>query len=182
LRNQQKKPAGGFNPCLADFIASLGKASGDWLGLFALSVGFGVEVAVEEYHRRNDAYGALLLTGLENALAEAFAEEIHFRMMKEWWECDTVIGTRPAFGYPSCPDHEDKRIVFDLLEAEKRCGMKLTETAMIIPAASVCGLVFASPAAYYFGVGTVGEDQLCDWAKRKGISEEEAKRRIGAFE
>jgi 5-methyltetrahydrofolate--homocysteine methyltransferase len=103
-------------------------------------------------------------------------------MLKEWSPSpESGGGIRPAFGYPSCPDHEDKRAAFELLEAEKRCGLKLTETAMIVPAASVCGMIFASPAAYYFGTGTIGEDQLQDWAERKGISTEEARRRIGAF-
>jgi len=115
---------------------------------------------------------------LANTLTEAFVEEVHIRIRQEWWG-HAQTGIRPAFGYPSCPDHEDKRIVFELLEAEKRCGLKLTDSAMISPAASVCGMFFASPAAHYFGVGTIGEDQLRDWAGRKGISVPEARRRIG---
>ncbi|MDR2716933.1 MAG: methionine synthase [Treponema sp.] len=184
LRSQNKKPAGIFNSCLADFVASAD--GGHWVGLYALSAGFGMENA-----GLND-YDTLLLTSLANALAEAFVEEIHLRIRREWWgyapdeslSVEEILkggytGIRPAFGYPSCPDHEDKRIVFEMLEAEKRCGLKLTDTAMIIPAASVCGMFFASPAAHYFGVGSIGEDQLADWAGRKGISVEEARRRIG---
>jgi 5-methyltetrahydrofolate--homocysteine methyltransferase len=138
---------------------------------------------------------------------EAFAEEIHLRVRREWWGYEqapltgtlagaggahpaegdsaggiaqgTYRGIRPAFGYPLCPDHEDKRILFDLLGAEKRCGLSLTESAMIQPAASVCGMYLAHPGAYYFGVGAVGEDQLQDWAARKGISPEAARGRIG---
>jgi 5-methyltetrahydrofolate--homocysteine methyltransferase len=165
-RNQKKKPAGVFNPCLADFIAPAQNGQAvDWLGLFALSAGFGLEAAAGEYRRCGDDYSALLLTSLANALAEAFVEEQHLRVRREWWgyspdeslSIDEILkgkftGIRPAFGYPSCPSHEDKRIAFDLLEAEKRCGLKLTDTAMIIPAASVCGMFFASPAAYYFSV------------------------------
>jgi len=186
LRSQNKKPAGKFNSCLADFIASADNGQAvDWVGLYALSAGFGIENADLDDH-----YHTLLLASLANALAEAFVEEIHLRIRREWWgyapdeslSTKEILkggytGIRPAFGYPSCPDHEDKRIVFDLLEAEKRCGLKLTDTAMIIPAASVCGMFFANPAAYYFGVGTIGEDQLADWAGRKGISVEEARRR-----
>jgi 5-methyltetrahydrofolate--homocysteine methyltransferase len=176
LRSQRKKTAGGFNPCLADFIES-----GGWLGLFALSAGFGLDSLVSEYRRRNDDYRALLAAALANALTEAFIEEIHLRIRREWRGAEESLSIiRPAFGYPSCPDHEDKRLAFDLLEAEKRCGLQLTDTAMIIPAASVCGMFFANPAAYYFNVGTIGEDQMEDWAKRKNISIEEARRRINA--
>jgi len=187
LRNQQKSPPRGANACLADFVA----ASGDWLGFFALGAGFGLDAAASECRRRQDDYSALLLGTLANALTEAFAEEVHLRIQREWWgyapalhadapSAEKHAGIRPAFGYPSCPDHEDKRIAFDLLEAEARCGFKLTDSAMISPAASVCGMFFASPAAHYFGVGAIGEDQLADWARRKGISAEEARRRIGS--
>jgi 5-methyltetrahydrofolate--homocysteine methyltransferase len=231
LRNQEKKRAGGPNPCLADFIAP-GKTlhsgdipasfpegqihggprpgensarirTGDWLGLFVLSAGFGLKEAQAVYAANNDDYGALLLSSLGDCLVEAFTEEVHLRVRREWWgyedpgltgsgghtpdekgAVEDILrgkyqGLRPAFGYPLCPDHEDKRILFDLLQAEKRCGLSLTESAMIQPAASVCGMYFAHPGAYYFGVGAVGDDQLQDWAARKGISPEEARRRIG---
>jgi 5-methyltetrahydrofolate--homocysteine methyltransferase len=203
LRNQEKKRAGGPNPCLADFIVPgagpsggcagggggtgdgvrTGGGAGDWLGLFALSAGFGLKEARAAYAADNDDYGALLLSCLADCLAEAFAEEVHLRVRREWWGYEeaplTGSGIRPAFGYPVCPDHEDKRLLFDLLRAEERCGLSLTESAMIQPAASVCGMYFAFPGAYYFGVGAVGEDQLQDWAARKGLSPEEARRRIG---
>jgi 5-methyltetrahydrofolate--homocysteine methyltransferase len=197
LRSQNKKPAGRFNSCLADFVAPVdsGRTAEkpasekpvDWVGLYALSAGFGIENAGFDDH-----YDTLLLASLANALAEAFVEEIHLRIRREWWgyapdeslSVEEILkggftGIRPAFGYPSCPDHEDKRIAFELLEAEKRCGLKLTDTAMIIPAASVCGMFLAGLAAYYFGIGTIGEDQLADWAGRKGIGVEEARRRKG---
>jgi 5-methyltetrahydrofolate--homocysteine methyltransferase len=177
LRSQHKRYA---NPCLADFLKPLddGQAT-DWLGLFALSAGFGLDTAIEEYRRHDDQYNPLLLASLANALTEAFIEEVHLRVRREWWgyspdeslSIDEIrkgnyVGIRPAFGYPTCPNHEDKRIAFALLEAEKRCGLKLTDTAMIIPVASVCGMFFASPAAHYFNVGTIGEDQQEDLARR----------------
>jgi 5-methyltetrahydrofolate--homocysteine methyltransferase len=184
LRNQGKKPAGGANPCLADFILPR-KAAGDatgWIGLFALSAGFGLEKAMAQ----QDEYRRLLLATLANTLAEAFAEETHLRVRREWWAYTPeenlsipevlggkYVGLRPAIGYPICPDHQDKRIVFKFLQAQERCGLALTESAMIVPAASVCGLYLANPKAYYFGIGSVGADQMQDWTARKGISLEE---------
>jgi 5-methyltetrahydrofolate--homocysteine methyltransferase len=190
LRNQEKKRAGGPNPCLADFLPQ--GRDGAWLGLFALSAGFGLEQAAAAYRARRDDYDALLLGTLADSLAEAFAEEIHLRIRREWWgyaaeknlSIEDVLagnyaGIRPAFGYPPCPDHQDKRIAFDLLEAQKRCGLTLTESAMIVPAASVCGMVFPGSGAYYFSAAPVGEDQLRNWAERKGIGPEEARQRLG---
>jgi 5-methyltetrahydrofolate--homocysteine methyltransferase len=170
LRNQERKRTGGPNPCLADFIAPEAQ---DQIGLFALSSGFGLKEAEAEYRARGDDYGAILLASLADSLAEAFAEALHRRFRRD------SRGIRPAFGYPACPDHRDKETAFALLQARERCGLALTESAMIIPAASVCGMYFAHPGAYYFGTGAVGEDQLRDWAERKGISPEEARRRIG---
>jgi 5-methyltetrahydrofolate--homocysteine methyltransferase len=178
LRNQTKKRAGGPNPCLADFLP---KDKG-WLGFFALSAGFGLEESAAAYRHRQDDYGALLLGTLADSLAEAFAEEVHRRIRRSWWgyaSDENRAGIRPAFGYPPCPDHQDKRPAFDLLDAQKRCGLTLTESAMIVPAASVCGMVFSSPGAYYFSAAPVGEDQLRDWAERKEIGVEEARGRLG---
>jgi 5-methyltetrahydrofolate--homocysteine methyltransferase len=177
LRNQAKKRAGGPNPCLADFMPQ----DKGWLGLFALSAGFGLEAAAAAYRARHDDYGALLLGTLADSLAEAFAEEVHHRIRWEWWGYgdEKYTGIRPAFGYPPCPDHQDKRIAFDVLDAQKRCGLTLTESAMIVPAASVCGMVFSSPGAYYFSAAPVGQDQIGDWAERKGIEAEDARGRLG---
>jgi 5-methyltetrahydrofolate--homocysteine methyltransferase len=178
LRNQKKKWAGGPNPCLADFLPQ----DKGWLGLFALSAGFGLEEAAAAYRARQDDYGALLLGTLADSLAEAFAEEVHLRIRREWWGYageENHAGSRPAFGYPPCPDHQDKRIAFDLLDAQNRCGLTLTESAMIVPAASVCGMVFSGSGSYYFSAAPAGEDQLRDWAARKGIGLEEARRRLG---
>jgi 5-methyltetrahydrofolate--homocysteine methyltransferase len=201
LRNQEKKRAGGPNPCLADFILSRKTGNQqiqektrnppltDWIGLFALSAGFGLKEAEAEYKARHDDYGALLLGSLANCLTEALGEELHLRVRREFWAYEQTapeeifkgkyLGIRPAFGYPACPDHNDKRIAFKLLEAKERCGLELTESAMIIPAASICGMFFSSPSAYYFSVGAVGEDQIRDWAARKGINPKEAHKRVG---
>jgi 5-methyltetrahydrofolate--homocysteine methyltransferase len=132
------------------------------------------------------------LASLANTLTEAFSEEVHLRVRREWWayapnETPSAAeilsgkfqGIRPAFGYPACPDHRDKETAFRLLGAEERCGLKLTDTAMIVPAASVCGMYFASPASYYFGVGRLDDDQIEDWARRKGLSPRDVQKRLG---
>jgi 5-methyltetrahydrofolate--homocysteine methyltransferase len=205
LRNQTKKIAGGRNPCLSDFIlprGSLpreGRAAGegpgiDWLGLFAVSAGFGLEEAAAPYKRAGDDYSALLLAALADRLAEAFAEELHQRVRRELWAYapdeapdaqeplrKRYRGIRPAFGYPPCPDHRDKEIALKLLDPGGSLGIRLSETGMMIPASSACGMYFAHPAAYYFAVGEAGEDQLAAWAVRKGIDLHEARRRTGVL-
>jgi 5-methyltetrahydrofolate--homocysteine methyltransferase len=191
-RNQEKKRVGGPNACLADFIMPKKKAAHDWIGIFALSAGFGLSEASKEYTKKNDDYLSILLSSLANTLTEAFSEEIHLRVRREWWgyapdetlSTEEILrgkfrGIRPAFGYPACPDHWSKKTAFDLLDAEKRCGLSLTETAMIIPAASVCGMYLAAPGSYYFGVGRLNDDQVNDWAERKNISRREAEKRLG---
>ncbi|MDR2072023.1 MAG: methionine synthase [Spirochaetaceae bacterium] len=213
LRNQEKKPSGKAAPglgslggrpnlCLADFILprttylELGAANKhpatDWLGLFALSAGFGLEAPVAMYKNQDDDYSALLLASLANRLAEAFAEELHERVRRELWGYSPqedlskknlfsgkYRGIRPAFGYAACPDHRDKELCFRLLEVPERIGLSLTESAMISPAASICGMYFSHPQACYFGAGEIAKDQLEAWAKRKGISAEEARHRTG---
>jgi len=180
-RNQERRTDGRPNPCLADYIVprELYERTASFaaqIGLFALSAGFGLREAEENCRNRDDDYGALLLTGLANSLAEAFSEEVHLRLR------DALGGgIRPVFGYPACPDHRDKEIAFRLLGAEERCGLNLTETAMIIPAASVCGMYMAHPDSHYFGVGRIADDQLNDWAMRKGLSIEEAAKHLGRF-
>jgi 5-methyltetrahydrofolate--homocysteine methyltransferase len=184
FRNQEKKQPGLPNYCLADFVAaapdSKNAAAPDWIGLFALSAGFGLKEAEDALRAQRDDYGALLLATLANSLAEAFSAELHTRV--QFWGSNTDApqgGIRPAFGYPACPDHNDKRTAFALLDAPKRCGLALTESAMIVPAASVCGMYLAHPGSCYFGTGAIGEDQLREWAGRKGITTEEARKRIG---
>jgi 5-methyltetrahydrofolate--homocysteine methyltransferase len=181
-RNQEKKIYGSPNPCLADFI-SPGELFGvttnpaGLVGFFALSAGFGLREAEAEYRNRSDDYRALLLAGLANSLAEAFSMEVHSRLKTLWGGS----GIRPAFGFPACPDHKDKETVFKILEAKEHCGLELTEAAMIIPTASVCGMYMAHPDSFYFGSGRLGDDQLSDWANRKGITFEEAGKRLGRF-
>ena len=192
LRNQEKRQAGLVNFCLADFVphrpvpekdAAAEKAPG-WIGLFALSAGFGLKKAGDTFRARHDDYGALLLSSLANSLAEAFSGEMHLRVQREFWGYNPAApggrgGIRPAFGYPACPDHNDKRLAFELLDAQERCGLELTDTAMIIPVASVCGMYIAHPDSRYFGIGIVGDDQLAEWAERKGIGTDEAQKRTG---
>jgi 5-methyltetrahydrofolate--homocysteine methyltransferase len=205
LRNQAEKRNGARNPCLADFIQPAGEALSsegpgnpprDRIGLFALSAGFGLAEAEGAYRDRSDDYEAILLATLANSLAEAFSEEAHRLAVERYWRpasgpqgfpppaeqegsIDGIYGIRPAFGYAACPDHRDKETVFRLLEVERRCGLSLTESAMIVPAASVCGMYIFRPGSFYFSALPAGEDQLEDWAKRKGIAVEEARKRTG---
>jgi 5-methyltetrahydrofolate--homocysteine methyltransferase len=191
-RNQERKRAGGPNPCLADFVAPASSGRADWVGVFALTAGHGLDELVAEFAAKRDDYGSLLAKSLADRLAEAAAEELHERVRKEYWGYapeehlekrdlfeGKYRGIRPAFGYPACPDHGDKGIAFGLLGAEERCGMSLTTSSMMLPAASVCGLYFPHPASFYFGAGVLGADQLADWAARKGIDPEEARKRSG---
>jgi 5-methyltetrahydrofolate--homocysteine methyltransferase len=188
LRNQEQRPKGLPNVCLSDFLNE-----DDYLGLFALSAGFGLREAEAGFLKNNDEYNRLLLASLANSLAEAFAEELHCRVRREFWAyapdeelsiADTLAGkyagTRCAFGYPSCPDHQDKRTVFDILSAEQ-LGLTLTESAMISPESSVCGMYFSHPDAYYFSAGSIALDQMQDWANRKNITAEEAGKRLFGF-
>jgi 5-methyltetrahydrofolate--homocysteine methyltransferase len=192
-RNQEKKRSAGPNPCLADFVLPRREGGpGDWMGLFALSAGFGLTEAATTFQEKKDDYRAILLASLANTLTEAFSEEIHLRVRREWWayapgedlSAEEILagkfqGIRPAFGYPACPDHWDKETAFRILDARERCSLKLTGTAMIIPAASVCGMYFARPGSYYFGVGRLDDDQIEDWAKRKGLNALEIQNRMG---
>jgi len=181
LRNQERKDNGEPNPCLADFFPpresfTVTPDAAGLLGLFALSAGFGLREAEEEFRNRQDDYGALVLAGLANSLAEAFSAEIHTRLQA----VRGAGGIRPVFGYPACPDYRDREIVFTLLDAQKKCGLELTETAMVSPAASLCGMSIAHADSFYFSLGTVGEDQIRGWACRKGISIEEARKRLSS--
>ncbi|MDR2659860.1 MAG: methionine synthase [Spirochaetaceae bacterium] len=180
LRNQTQKAAAAPNVSLADFIrpAATDGAS-DWIGFFALSAGFGADEIKAGYAAQGDDYRAIISALLADGLVEAFSEEAHSFICREVWGRRDIEGIRPAFGYPCCPDHEDKRAVFKLLEAETRTGLSLTESAMICPAASLCGMYFVNPASYYFSCGAIGGDQLADWARRKNISIETARRRCG---
>ncbi len=177
------------NYALADFIAPKDSGKADWLGGFAVTAGHEVELIVEKYKQDNDDYRAIMLLALADRFAEAFAETMHQKVRKEYWgyASDEALsnqdlisekyrGIRPAPGYPACPDHTEKDTLFSLLDAQKNTGMKLTESYAMLPAASVSGLYFSHPDSRYFAVGKISEDQLSDYAERKGWSIDEARR------
>ncbi len=177
------------NRCLADFVAPKGVAA-DYVGLFAVTAGLGVEAKERQFLADHDDYGAIMLKALADRLAEAFAEHLHERVRRDLWGyapdelltheelvAERYRGIRPAPGYPACPDHRVKRAMFDLLQAG-RIGMGLTESLAMTPAASVCGFYLAHPQAVYFNVGRIGDDQLADWARREALAEDEARRAL----
>ncbi|HOX25646.1 MAG TPA: methionine synthase [Candidatus Krumholzibacteria bacterium] len=181
LRRQRADAANGGCPCLADLIAPEDSGVADWIGVFAVSAGFGVAELAACLARDGDDYRAILVKSLADRLAEAFAERLHWAVRHELWgyEPDAAPdnqalireeyrGIRPAPGYPACPDHSEKVALFDLLEARDHLGVELTENWMMIPGASVCGWYFSHPQAAYFGVGRLGRDQVVDYAARKG--------------
>ncbi|WP_329047953.1 methionine synthase [Amycolatopsis sp. NBC_01488] len=178
LRQQTSKPEDRANRCLADYIAP----EGDHLGGFAVAI-HGAEPLAARYEAEQDDYRAIMVKALADRLAEAFAEHIHLRARRDWFEpdADPVLadlhaerfrGIRPALGYPASPDHSQKRELFELLEAG-RLGMDLTESFAMTPAASVSGLIFAHPDSRYFTVGRLGRDQVEDYARRKGVERSE---------
>jgi 5-methyltetrahydrofolate--homocysteine methyltransferase len=179
LRQQMLK-TDGPNFSLADFIAPDGN---DYIGAFVTTAGPGAHELAEKFRREGDDYNSIMAGVLADRIAEALAELLHERVRKEFWgyaadeklSMDEIFagkyrGIRPAPGYPACPDHSEKLKIFSLLNAEKNTGVTLTETCMMIPASSVCGLYFASPSARYFNVGSVVRDQLESYAKRKDLS------------
>ncbi len=174
LRQQTAKPADRANRCLADYIAPVG----DHLGGFAVAI-HGAEALAKRFEAEQDDYRAIMVKALADRLAEAFAEHIHLRARRDWFEPDAqpkledlhaerFRGIRPALGYPASPDHSQKRELFELLEADE-LGMALTESYAMTPAASVSGLIFAHPDSRYFTVGRLGRDQVEDYARRKGV-------------
>jgi 5-methyltetrahydrofolate--homocysteine methyltransferase len=193
LRQQMQKPAGQFNHCLADFVspqsATLNPQPEDYLGGFAVSI-HGADELAEEFKLRHDDYSAIIAKALADRLAEAFAEYLHKQTRIAWGfgrdeqlsYADLIRekyrGIRPAAGYPACPDHAEKRTLFDLLDAEKKAHIKLTESFAMHPGASVSGLYFSHPDAKYFGVGQIGRDQLVDYATRRGESVAAVEKRL----
>jgi 5-methyltetrahydrofolate--homocysteine methyltransferase len=193
LRNQQQQE-GVPNYCLADFIAPLDSGITDYLGCFAVTAALGIEEKVEAFRKDNDDYSSLMLKILADRLAEAFAELLHLKVRKEIWGYDKeedlsleeihlgrFRGIRPAPGYPACPDHSEKAQIFKLLDATKNTGITLTESFMMVPAASVCGWYFAHPEAKYFSVGKISPEQLEDYAKRKNTAVNEIRRFLSAL-
>ena len=180
LRQQTQKPPGQPNYALADFIAPKEVGIQDYLGAFAVSCGFGMEERIKAFEEDHDDYSAIMLKALADRFAEAFAERLHQRIRKEFWSyaSDEVLsnedlisesyrGIRPAPGYPACPDHTEKRLLWDLLKVKEKIGIEITESFAMYPTASVSGWYFSHPSSRYFGLGKINKDQVHDYAKRK---------------
>jgi 5-methyltetrahydrofolate--homocysteine methyltransferase len=193
LRNQQQKKPGIPNLCLADFVSPFESKVQDYLGGFVVTAGNGTEVLVKQFEKDNDDYNAIMVKVLSDRLAEAFAEYLHQKVRREIWAYDPqenlninellaedYQGIRPAPGYPACPEHSEKRVLFELLQAEKHTGVQLTENFAMSPPAAVSGYYFAHPEAQYFNVGKIGKDQLLDYAARKGMTVSDAERLLNA--
>jgi 5-methyltetrahydrofolate--homocysteine methyltransferase len=191
LRQQIEKGDGSPNWCLADFIAP--KGSSDFIGCFAVTSGHNLKELVEKFKADHDDYNAIMAEALADRLAEAFAEFLHKRAREEWGfgkseklTTDDLIGEkyrgiRPAAGYPACPDHTEKGILWQLLDVEKNAGIKLTESFAMWPGSSVSGLYFAHPDSKYFAVGKLGRDQVLDYHLRKGMTLQEVERWLGPW-
>ncbi|MBM3820495.1 MAG: methionine synthase, partial [Acidimicrobiia bacterium] len=192
LRQQEEMPKGTPNASLADFVAPRDSGVTDYVGAFAVTAGIGAAELAAAFERDHDDYNAIIVKALADRLAEAFAEYLHERARIDWYQTpvgadlevgpyyDALIdekyrGIRPAFGYPACPDHSEKRKLFSLLDAG-RAGVTLTDSFAMLPAASVSGLYLAHPAARYFTVGRIGQDQVEDYARRKGMDVSEVER------
>jgi 5-methyltetrahydrofolate--homocysteine methyltransferase len=182
LRQQMEKPPGRPNYCLADFIAPLDSGKQDFIGLFAVTAGIGLEEVVAHFEAQHDDYCAILSKALADRLAEALAEYMHKLVREELWayaqpqpvDNESLIheayqGIRPAPGYPACPDHTEKGELFRILQATDATGIKLTDSFAMMPAASVSGYYFSHPQASYFGLGRINRDQVEDYARRKGM-------------
>jgi len=199
LRQQIEKGDGTPNWCLADFIAPKQESevrsqkSEDYIGAFAVTSGHGLKEIVEAFKTKHDDYNAIMAEAIADRLAEAFAEYLHKRVRDEWgfgknenlsredFIAEKYRGIRPAAGYPACPDHTEKAILWDLLDTEQHTGIKLTESFAMWPGASVSGLYFAHPESKYFAVGKLGKDQVEDLAKRKGKTLSEMERWLGPW-
>ncbi len=188
LRQQNHKPQGRPNLCLADFVAPRESGAADWVGAFAVCAD-GIDERVRAYEANHDDYNAIMLKILADRLAEAFAERLHERVRCEFWGYagdeklsnaeligEAYRGIRPAPGYPACPDHRAKGALFVLLDAERNVGMRLTESFAMLPASAVAGFYLSHPQSSYFAVGKVGRDQVEDFARRSGMTLAEAEK------
>jgi 5-methyltetrahydrofolate--homocysteine methyltransferase len=182
LRKQNKQPQGRVNECLADFIAPKSSGKPDYIGGFAATTGIGIDDKVAEFEKDHDDYNALMLKALADRLAEALTEMLHEKIRTEFWgyagnenlSNDELIdeayaGIRPAIGYPAGPDHTEKDLLWELLDAENNTGIWLTESKAMVPTAAVSGLYFSHPESRYFAVGKINKDQVEDYARRKGM-------------
>jgi 5-methyltetrahydrofolate--homocysteine methyltransferase len=193
LRQQNQKPTGRANLCLADFVAPRESGVRDWAGAFAVCAG-GIEQRVADFEARHDDYNAIMLKVLADRLAEAFAERLHERVRREFWGYasderltsvqligEAYRGIRPAPGYPACPDHTAKGDLFRLLDAERNADMRLTESFAMLPTAAVSGFYLSHPDSTYFAVGKIGRDQLEDFARRAGMSVADAQKWLAPY-
>ncbi len=190
LRQQQVKPDNKPNLCLADFVAPVGQA--DYLGVFAVTAGIGIDAHVARFEKEHDDYHAILLKALADRFAEAFAERLHERVRQEFWgfaagehldNCDLIDekyrGIRPAPGYPACPEHTEKGLLWDLAQVKQNTGIWITDSYAMVPTAAVSGFYFAHPESKYFAVGKINQDQVADYARRKDMTLAEAERWLG---
>jgi 5-methyltetrahydrofolate--homocysteine methyltransferase len=189
LRQQGQKASTLPNRCLSDFIAPLNSGETDYIGAFAVTTGLGIEALLDKYEKEHDDYNSIMVKALADRLAEAFAELLHERVRREFWGyaseetlsnedliAEKYQGIRPAPGYPACPDHTEKKRLFELLDAEKQIGIQLTESYAMYPASAVSGFYFSHPESTYFGLGKIAKDQVTDYAKRKGMSLDDVER------
>ncbi|KAB7622780.1 methionine synthase [Alkalilimnicola sp. S0819] len=191
LRQQAEKPRNKPNQSLADFVAPKESGLADYMGAFAVTAGIGIEEKLAEFEADHDDYNAILLKALADRLAEAFAERLHERVRKQYWgyaadeqlENDALIreeyrGIRPAPGYPACPDHTEKALLWELLDVERRAGITLSHGYAMVPTAAVSGWYMGHPDSRYFGIGRIYRDQVDDYAARKGWSLAEAEQAL----
>jgi 5-methyltetrahydrofolate--homocysteine methyltransferase len=189
LRQQSLKPAGQPNYALSDFVAPKNSNMDDYIGAFALTAGIGTDALVAKYEKENDDYNAIMVKAIADRLAEAFAECLHDHVRRHNWGYaskenlsieelidEKYVGIRPAPGYPACPDHTEKDVLWRLLNVRENIGLSLTENYAMSPAASVSGWYFSHPNARYFGLGKINRDQVDDYAKRKSMSLREAEK------
>lgn len=192
LRQQGQKGKGIPNICLVDYVAPKETGLTDYFGGFAVTAGIGIEALIEKYRKAHDDYNEIMVKAIADRLAEAFAELMHEKIRRELWgyapdehfNNEALIkeqyqGIRPAPGYPACPDHTEKPLLFDLLDVEKNTGISLTDSYAMYPAAAVSGFYFSHPASKYFGLGKIQKDQVEDYAVRKGMTTAEVEKWLG---
>jgi len=192
LRKQGKQPSGHYNECLGDYVAPKDSGIADYIGAFASTAGIGIDAKLAEFEAEHDDYQSIMLKALADRLAEALAEWLHMKVRRELWGyaadedldnegliAEQYDGIRPAMGYPASPDHTEKDLLWELLDAEKNTGIWLTESKAMVPTAAVSGLYFAHPDSRYFAVGKLNQDQLVDYAQRKGMALQELERWLG---
>ena len=189
LRQQGQKASNLPNRCLSDFVAPIEGKTTDFIGAFAVTTGIGIEALLEKYEKQHDDYNSIMVKALADRLAEAFAELMHELVRKEYWGyaqeeklsnedliSENYQGIRPAPGYPACPDHTEKKRLFELLDAESQIGIQLTESYAMYPASAVSGFYFSHPESTYFALGKIAKDQVIDYAERKNMPLEEIER------